>query len=322
MNQSRFRQIARLENAARPYIGMRDRIQHQWQMTRVGAVGHAASLAFLIRYGDPRIGEPLSCAWQRFMDTEVWKQHCDKWNELEIGRLGDERKEYGESTPKDNRLASSADRALPFSRDGAFVLSMELRHELLERFSGSNEKEKLEKVFESAPPWLVWFAFGDFTAKLLGLPMPDLSTVMHFARSKKDFANWYGLPRGAFESRPWPNGPENEQLAYTNLDLLHPAREENPNHQMTRREFRRAEAAAKDLSKRSDEWPILYSVDYLTMPFRDRIKLIDQLKLLRDQGRLPELVAQSRALIARALNESVAHRARQQNSTKAAPEVG
>jgi hypothetical protein len=105
MNQNRFRQIARLENAARPYIGMRDRIQYEWRMTRVGAAGHAAILAFLIRYGDPRVGEPLSCAWQRFMDTDVWKQHCDKWNELQIGRLGEEGKEYGESTPKDNRLA-------------------------------------------------------------------------------------------------------------------------------------------------------------------------------------------------------------------------
>lgn len=281
MNQNRFRQIARLENEARPYIEMKNRIQHQWEMTRVGAVGHAASLAFLIRYGDPRVGEPLSCAWQRFMDTEVWKQHCDKWNELEIGRLGDERKEYGESTPKDNRLASSADRALPFSRNGAFVLSMELRHELLERFSGSNEKEKLEKVFESAPPWLVWFAFGDFTAKLLGLPMPDLATVMHFARSKEDFANWYGLPKGAFESRPWPNGPDNEALSCTNLDLLHP---ENPIQQMTRRETRRAKAAAKGLAECADEWPMLLSVDYLTMPSSEKSKL-DQLNAS------PELVA-------------------------------
>jgi hypothetical protein len=40
-------------------------------MTRVGAAGHAAILSFLIRYGDPRVGEPLSCAWQRFMDTDV-----------------------------------------------------------------------------------------------------------------------------------------------------------------------------------------------------------------------------------------------------------
>jgi hypothetical protein len=278
MSQTRFRQIARLENAARRYIGMTNRIQDQWENTRVGAAGHAAILAFLIRYGDPRAGEPLSCAWQRFKDTDVWKQYCDKWNELKFDRLGDEWKEYGESTPKDNRLAfiSRTDRILPFSRDGVFILSMELRHELLERFSGNNEKEKLDNVFASAPPWLVWFTFGDYTAKLLGLPMPDLATVMHFARSKEDFANWYGLPRGAFESRPWPNGPDNEQLSCTNLDLLRPAKE-NPNHQMTRRESRRAKAAVKGLAESTDEWPSLLSVNSLTMPFRE------QMKLLQDQ---------------------------------------
>ena len=101
---------------------------------------------------------------------------------------------------------------------------------------------------------------------MLGLPIPDLATVMHLARSKEDFANWYGLPRGAFESRPWPNGPEIEQLASANLDLLHPAREKQ-NHQMTRRESRRAEVAAKDLAESTEEWPILFSVDHLTRPF-------------------------------------------------------
>jgi hypothetical protein len=153
---------------------------------------------------------------------------------------------------------------------------------LLERFSGNNEKEKLEKVFESAPPWLVWFTFGDYTAKLLGLPMPDLATVMHFARSKEDFANWYGLPSGAFESRPWPDGPDNEQLSCTNLDLLHP---ENPSQQMTRRETRRAKAAAKGLAESADEWPYLLSVDLLTMPFSEQI----------DQDRLLLHVAESLA---------------------------
>lgn len=274
MSQARFRQIARLELAARPYIGMRNQIQDQWQNTRVGAAGNAAFLAFLIRYGDPKIGEPLSCAWQRFRDTDVWKQYRDKWDELEIGRLG-------ESTPKGNTLISRIHRnCSPFNRNDVTLIGNYLRHELLERFSGSNEKEKLDTVFASAPPWFVWFTFGDYTAKCLGLSMPDLATVRHFARSKEDFANWYGLPRGAFESRPWPNGPENEQLASTNLDLLHPGREK-PNHQMTRRESRRAKAAAKDLAESTDKWPSLISLEYLTMPFED------QLKLLRDHGRLP-----------------------------------
>lgn len=191
MSQNRFRQIARLELAARPYIGMRNRIEHRWQVTCYGAAGHAAILAFLIRYGDPKIEEPLSCAWQRFQHMDVWKQYLDKWEELERGRLG-------ESPPKGNTFISRIHRnSSPFDRDGVSLISPYLRHELLKRFSGSNEKEKLAKVFASAPPWLVWFAFGDYTAKLLGLPTPDLATVMHFARSKEDFANWCGQRKGA-----------------------------------------------------------------------------------------------------------------------------
>ena len=279
MSQTRFRQIARLENAARPYIGMTNRIQGQWENTRVGAAGHAAILAFLIRYGDPKIGEPLSCAWQRLQDTEVWREYCHKWDEMKIAHL---RKFLGESSTQHHQLFVPRNHTIsPFSRDGVLVIGRELRH-VLELFSGSNEKEKLEKVFASAPPWLVWFAFGDYTAKLLGLPTPDLATVRHFARSKEDFANWYGLPGGAFESRPWPNGPESEQLASTNLDLLHPAGEK-PNHQKTRREIRRAKAAAKVLTESTDEWPILSPVDFLTMPsYEEKMKIISRLKFLRE----------------------------------------
>jgi hypothetical protein len=274
MSQTRFRQIARLQNAARPYIGMRNRMEHEWQMTRDGAAGHAAILAFLIRYGDPKIGEPLSCAWQRLQNTEVWREYCSRWDEMKIARRGDESKGYGESTQYIRRsfMSEICRDCSPFTREGALLIGKGLRHELLKRFSGNNEKKKLALVFASAPPWLIWFTFGDYTAKLLGLPMPDLATVRHFARSKEDFENWYGLPRGAFESRPWPNGPENEQLAYTNLDLLRPGREK-ANHQMTRRESRRAKAAEKDLAESTDEWPSLIPAEYLAMPFGDLVKL-------------------------------------------------
>jgi hypothetical protein len=185
---------------------------------------------------------------------------------MKIARLGD--KVYGDNRSLMSRICRTGS---PFSRDGASLIGKGLRHELMERFSGSNEKKKLDTVFASAPPWFVWFTFGDFTAKALGLHMPDFATVIHCARSKEDFRNLYGLPQGAFEGRPWPNGPENEELASTNLDLLRPAREK-PNYQMTRRESRRAEAAAKDL--RADEWPSLIPTEYLTMPFRDLVELL------------------------------------------------
>jgi hypothetical protein len=39
-----------------------------------------------------------------------------------------------------------------------------LRHAVISSFPGADEKEKLDAVFASAPPWLIWFTFGDYTA--------------------------------------------------------------------------------------------------------------------------------------------------------------
>jgi hypothetical protein len=154
-----------------------------------------------------------------------------------------------------------------------------LRHELIARFSGATEKEKLEQVFASAPPWLIWFTFADYTAELLGLSLPNLSSVAGFARSKADFNDWYGLPRGAFVPRPWPNGPNNEPLARTDLNLLRPATERliNPT---TRREHRRAQAIymKSPSAKISEDWPDLIELELLTMPEEKLDKLISAWK--------------------------------------------
>jgi hypothetical protein len=53
MNQIRFRQIARLEKRALPYIKQREGIAQQLQKLRRGAVAHAAVLAFVMRDGNP-----------------------------------------------------------------------------------------------------------------------------------------------------------------------------------------------------------------------------------------------------------------------------
>jgi hypothetical protein len=153
---------------------------------------------------------------------------------------------------------------------------MYLRHELIARFSGATEKEKLERDFASAPPWLIWFTFADYTAELLGLSLPDLSSVAGFARSKADFDNWCGLPRGAFVPRRWPDGPDNEPLARTDLNLLRPATE-RPINPTTRREHRRAHAIYMNSrsAKSTADWPDLISLEYLTMPFDKQMKWIE-----------------------------------------------
>jgi hypothetical protein len=269
MSQTRFRRIARLEKLARPYIQRKQQIEKEWQSIPNHAAEHAAVLAFVIRYGDPKIGEPLSCAWERFINTHVWKEYCDKWEAMELEHLGDEwKKKHGDKTPPGNLsfFISRAYQGSPYDRNGVFLRGMYLRRELIARFSGATEKEKLEQVFASAPPWLIWFTFADYTAELLGLSLPDLSSVAGFARSKADFDNWYGLPSGAFVPRPWPHGPNDEPLARTDLNLLRPATERliNPT---TRREQTRAHAnfMKSRSAKTSKDWPDLIPLELLTL---------------------------------------------------------
>ena len=281
MSRTRLRQIAHLEKLAQPYFKQRRRAEQEWEGTLPGAAAHAAGLAFLIRYGDPKIGEPLSCAWDRFVSTPVWKEYCDNWEAMELEQLGDEWKEYGDRTPPGNRFIfiNRSYRHSPYGRDGATITGSYLRHALIDHFSGATEKEKLERVFRSAPPWLIWFSFGDYTAELLGLSLPDLSKVAGFARSKADFDNWYGLPSGAFVPRRWPDGPDNEPLARTDLNLLRPAME-GPINPTSRREHRRARAIyMKSRSAESSKgWPHLLRLELLTMPSKKKIELIAEWK--------------------------------------------
>jgi hypothetical protein len=146
-------------------------------------------------------------------------------------------------------------------------MGMLLRHSVISGFPGADEKEKLDAVFESAPPWFIWFTFGDYTAKLLSLTLPDLSGVTGFARSKANFHLWWGIPSEAFEASPWADGPENEPLARTDLSLLRPARQ-FPDSKMTPREQKRARATylKSHPTKRADEWPELLPSEVLEMP--------------------------------------------------------
>ncbi len=201
MIQSRLRQIARLEKLAEPYFERRRQLWREFQLTQLGAAGHAAILAFLVRYGDPRIDEPLSRACQRVSESDVWHTCCAKYLYHFIRR--------GRAFP-----------FKPYDRDSASCIDMPLRHMVISNFCGRSEKDKLNAVFSTAPPWLIWYTFGDYTARLLGLKIPDLSTVRGFARSKADFKIWYGVPPGKFEARPWHNDPEKEPLAAVNLNLV------------------------------------------------------------------------------------------------------
>ena len=231
MNQTRFRQIARLEKRAVPYIKQREGIAQQLRNLRRGAVAHAAVLAFVMRYGNPQIGEPLSEAWRRVAESEVGKGSFE-----------------------------------PYSRDRVFLMGLHLRHILLATFPGADEKDKLNCVFKSAPPWLIWFTFADYTAKLLDLNLPDLSSVSGFERSKKIFHGWWALPESAFECRPWPDGADGEPLARTDLSLL--GLETKPDAPITNRQRKRALAnSARSSLSHQIAWPGLLSKEWLQLDF-------------------------------------------------------
>ncbi len=148
----------------------------------------------------------------------------------------------------------------PEGRGAVIEIGEVLRHLFVSSLPGSNEKAKLNAIFKSAPAWLIWFTFADYTAAVLGLEVPDLSSVMRFTRSKKAFDHWWGLPAGTFESRLWPNNRESEPLARTDLSLLRP--DAAHDQLMTRRERKRALAASINWA---DEWPTLLPLDWLKL---------------------------------------------------------
>lgn len=124
-----------------------------------------------------------------------------------------------------------------------------LRHLFVARLPGRTEKDKLNAIFKSAPPWILWFTFADYTAAVLDLEMPDLSSVSRFARFRTVFDIWWGLPSGIFERHPWTKGCERE-LAHVDLSLLRP--DPGRDRLLTRRERKRQIAASVNWP---DEWP-------------------------------------------------------------------
>ena len=155
----------------------------------------------------------------------------------------------------------------PHTRDNvAFIVGHPLRHVLLSALPGADEKDKLNRVFKSAPPWLIWFTFADYTAKLLDLNLPDLSTVTGLERSKDIFHRWWGLPESAFECRPWPDGTDGEPLARTDLSLLGLGIGQDA--PITKRERKRALAnSARSSLTHQIDWPHLMSEEWLLLDF-------------------------------------------------------
>jgi hypothetical protein len=174
MMPARRRQIARLEKLAAPAIeemrrqdgALRAQLKH-------AATLHAIGLGALVLYGKANMHEPLSEAWRRCSERFPYLKHV-----------------------LDFKQPSQAQ---------AMTIADIVRRDVLSDLPGSTENEKFQSLFSAAPAWLLFFTFADLTANLLGLTLPDLSSVKNFDRSEREFTNWPALPDGKFEPRPRPH---------------------------------------------------------------------------------------------------------------------
>jgi hypothetical protein len=172
--------LDRLEKQMQEKIALLDGRRHRAAGERCqAAVQHAAILGTLIVYGDPVVREPLANAWDR----------------------ATEQLEHKETLPFSGFPSSDN------SWNG--TISNLLRRHTVPIWPGDDERDRLNRLFKIAPPWLLWFTHGDFTAQTLKFDSPDLSPVKRFDR-QTPFKIWPALPSGAFEERPWPSGAQDE----------------------------------------------------------------------------------------------------------------
>jgi hypothetical protein len=187
MSRSRLRQVARLEKRAVPYIKlMQEKREKSAASLRERAFVILANLSLLILFGDPRMGEPLSCAWLRCLESPTWKACREKHPDY-IGQCGH-------------------DEGSPFDRWSAGLIAQYFRKYFLPELPGADETEKLNAVLAKAPAWLLWFTHGEVCGSVFGLKMPDFSSKSRFARPRI----FSKLPDGPFEWRMLANSAEDE----------------------------------------------------------------------------------------------------------------
>jgi hypothetical protein len=191
MSRTRARQVARLEKLALPYIERKRREQEARAEARASErekqFALVANLAVLILYGHPQVGEPLTFAWRRCVESKAW-QACR------------------EKHPPVNAHGKES----PFDEGGAESIAQYFRAYILPDLPGADETAKLNAILAKAPPWLLWFTHAELPILSLGLKLLDLSSMCRFERPEAFPDD--PLPYGAFEGRRLPEGAEDHDL--------------------------------------------------------------------------------------------------------------
>jgi hypothetical protein len=141
-----------------------------------------ANICLLVLYGKPKLEESLVAAWERCLSSSAWQSRPE---------------EYGGFN------ACGREAGTPFDFCGSGHVAEYFRKYFLPDLPGTDKIGKLSSIFETAPPWLLWFTHGDFCARILGIRVPDLSSVNRFARG--EFLLDY-LPTGPFKRKRLPAG--------------------------------------------------------------------------------------------------------------------
>jgi hypothetical protein len=191
MQQSRFRQVARLEQMLRPYLKRKSyRSQFRWQFetfTRKEAFITIANLSFVILFGGPTLGESLVMAWRRCRESAPWQAHLNSHGEMP--EYFDPFRPY----PFDLYVPKGPiDEHAPFQMFYAGHTADYFRKYFLPDLPGAGEKTKLNAILAKAPLWLLWGCYADVSAYVLGLELPDLLSVSRFRRPP--FRTYGGLP--------------------------------------------------------------------------------------------------------------------------------
>ena len=214
MIQARFRQIARLEKLATPYIKRRrEGKANMLEFMRKQAFDHVANLSLLILYGNPKIDEPLLNAWDRVRKSAAW-QECRN-NHPKFAEYG--REDQGDFCEHKCKVSEDGteyfDRlsgmyiATPFDNLGLNYIAKYFRSYFIPDLPGADETEKLNAILEKAPLWLLWFTHGDVYGSILGLKLPDFTSAHRFARK------WFNPFPGGFDWRPLPHGETDKLYA-------------------------------------------------------------------------------------------------------------
>jgi hypothetical protein len=232
MTRARFRQTARLERLAEAYLRPKEETgSRSEEMVRDYAFIHTANLSALILYGDPKIDEPLSFAWRRCLESAEWQKRREKFGGWD---------EYRRDTRD------------PFESFSATQIANYFRKYFLPDLPGGDETEKFSLIFKKAPPWLLWFTYGDVNARILGIKLPDLSAVNRYIRDPQNFGN-KNLPPGPFECRLRADGSEDEVVIWTKYFLMR-KKQKNEAKDVTPRERKRLRRIREKYETVSKPW--------------------------------------------------------------------